>query len=266
MPSSAKDRRERAAQARASAEAGAKRRERLVRIIGGAVVGLLVVGIIGVAWFASNSEREGTELVVAEPDPSAPLPAGVLGPDDPFAFGVVYGTATDTAPAVEIWEDMQCPACGDLEKAAGANLAEAAEAGDIRLIWRPVTFLDRATDASTRAIAAWGCAIDAGKLREYHDRIYEDQPQAGEGWTDAQLLQYGTDVGIVDEAYTAFEDCVRDRRYVAWGANSTAEAIAAGVQGTPTVLVDGSPVVNGEEARVLLLNDPVNFLATLRSS
>jgi protein-disulfide isomerase len=266
MPSSAKDRRERAAQARASAEAGAKRRERLVRIIGGAVVGLLVVGIIGVAWVTSNSEREGTELVVAEPDPNAPLPAGVLGSNDPYAYGVVYGSANDTAPAVEIWEDMQCPACGDLEAAAGPSLAAAAESGDIRLIWRPVAFLDRATDASTRAIAAWGCAIDAGKTREYHDRIYADQPQAGEGWTDEQLLQYGAEVGLVDDAYTAFEDCVRDRRYVTWGANSTAEAVAAGVQSTPTVLVDGSPAVNGEEARVLLLTDPVNFLAALRAS
>jgi len=165
---------------------------------------------------------------------------------------------------VEIWEDMQCPACGDLEKAAGPGLATAAESGDIQLLWRPVNFLDRGTDASTRAVAAWGCAIDVGKVREYHDRIYVDQPQAGEGWTDEQLLAYGTDVGITGADYAAFEQCVNDRTYVAWASNSTAEAVAAGVQGTPTVFVDGSPAVNGQEARLLLLNDPAAFFDALR--
>ena len=263
MPSSAKDRRERAAQARASAEAGAKRRERTVRIIGGAVVGLLVVGIIGVAWVVSNSEQQATELVVAEPNPDAPVPSGVFGTGDPYAYGVAYGTAADGAPVLEIWEDMQCPACGQLETSAGASLAEAAERGDIQLVWRPVTFLDRGTDASTRAVAAWGCAIDAGKTREYHDRIYEEQPLAGEGWTDEQLLQYGADVGIADEAYAEFEQCVLDRRYASWAANGTVEAVEAGVESTPTVLVDGSPLVDGQEARALLLDDPNGFLSSL---
>lgn len=265
MPSSAKERRERAAQARASAEAGTKRRERLVRIIGGSVVGLLVIGIVGVAWVVSNDGRQDTELVVAEVNPDAPIPSGVLGAGDPYAFGVAYGSAANGAPVLEIWEDMQCPACGDLEKSAGASIATAAERGDVRLIWRPVTFLDRGNDSSTRAVAAWGCAIDQGKAREYHDRIYEDQPLGGEGWTDAQLLQYGTDVGITGEEFTAFEQCVQERRYVSWAANSNAAALESGVQATPTVLLDGNPNLANQEVRALLFNDPEAFFAALRT-
>lgn len=264
MPSSAKDRRERAAQARAAAEAGAVRRERLVRIIGGAVVALVVVGIVGGAWWVSSNESSDSALVIAEPDPNAPLPAGVRGADDEFPFAVAYGTGTATAPAVEIWEDMQCPACGDLEVAAGAQLAAAAESGDIQLLWRPVTFLDRGTDASTRAVAAWGCAIDAGKTREYHDRIYEDQPQAGEGWSDEQLLEYGAEVGITGADYDVFSQCLLDRTYAGWAANSTQSAVESGVQGTPTVLVNGSEEVSGQAAGILLRTEPEVFFESIR--
>lgn len=263
MAAGSKDRRERAAAARAAAQAGEKRRERLVRIIGAAVVGLVVIGIIGVAVLARNSEQAGNDLVVADVDPDAPRPSGTFGPDEEFAFAVPYGTASENAPVVEIWEDMQCPACGTLEAVAGASLGDAAEAGDIRLIWRPVTFLDRGTDASTRAVAAWGCAIDAGKTREYHDRIYADQPQEGQGWTDEQLLAYGADVGLSGEEYTAFEQCVNDRTYASWAANGTAEAATSGINATPTVLVNGSEVFEGQDVRTLLQNDPEAFLAAL---
>ena len=110
MAAGSKDRRERAAAARAAAQAGEKRRERIVRIVGAAVVGLVVVGIIGVAVFARNSDQAGTELVSADVDANAPRPTGVFGPDDEFAFGVPYGTASQDAPVVEVGEDMQCPA------------------------------------------------------------------------------------------------------------------------------------------------------------
>lgn len=263
MAAGSKDRRERAAAARAAAQAGEKRRERLVRIIGAAVVGLVVVGIIGVAVVARNSERAGNELVAAEVDPNAPRPEGAFGPDEEFAFGVPYGAASQDAPVVEIWEDMQCPACGALEAVAGAILGDAAEAGDIQLVWRPVTFLDRGSDASTRAVAAWGCAIDAGKTREYHDRIYAEQPQEGQGWTDEQLLAYGSDVGLTGDEYSAFEQCVADRTYTSWAANGTAEAATSGVTATPTVLVNGSEVFEGQDVRTLLQNDPEAFLAAI---
>lgn len=263
MAAGSKDRRERAAAARAAAQAGEKRRERIVRIVGAAVVGLVVVGIIGVAVFARNSDQAGTELVSADVDANAPRPTGVFGPDDEFAFGVPYGTASQDAPVVEVWEDMQCPACGVLEAAAGASLGDAAERGDIRLIWRPVTFLDRGTDASTRAVSAWGCAIDAGKVREYHDRIYADQPLEGEGWTDEQLLAYGADVGLTGDDYAAFEQCVNDRTYASWAANGTAQAATTGVTATPTILVNGSETFEGQDARTLLQNDPEAFLAAI---
>jgi protein-disulfide isomerase len=245
MVDSAKSRRERAAQARAAADSQEKRRERIVRIIGGATVAVVVVGIIGGAWFVSQQEGNGNSFVIAEPDPNAPLPAGVLPGDDEFAYAVVFNPDAPAAtPPLEIWEDFQCPACGSFEAAAGKNLTSLANNGEIKLIWRPTTFLDRnvGNDASTRAVAAWGCAIDAGKTLEFHDLLYANQPAEGQGWTDEQLLDFGAQVGLTGDAQTTFNQCVTDRTYAPWAANSTQIFYDQGIQGTPFVRLQGNEV------------------------
>jgi protein-disulfide isomerase len=258
MAESTKGRRERAAQARAAAESTEKRRERTIRIIGAVTVVAVVVGIVGVAWWASNSERQGQEFVLAEPDPSAPLPEGVRGADDEFAFAVSYGTADASAPTLEVWEDFQCPACGSLEQANGAGLAGLAESGRVQLLWRPSTFLDRnvGNDASTRAVAAWGCAIDAGRTREFHDELYANQPPQGVGWSDEELLAIGSTVGITGADFDTFSQCVTDRTYAPWAANSTQQFYEKNIQGTPSVFLNGQPVATE------IVADPVAFEQT----
>ena len=55
MSEAGKNRRDRAAAAREEANAGERRRERMVRIIGAITVVVVVFGIIGVALVARNS-------------------------------------------------------------------------------------------------------------------------------------------------------------------------------------------------------------------
>ena len=119
-------------------------------------------------------------------DPNAPLPAGDAAGGRRASFGVPYpGTATPDAPVLEIWEDFQCPACGAVEQNAGGNRRHAGrQRRQIQLIWRPTTFLDKRISATTassaRATAAWGCAIDAGKAKEYQDpRLRQTSPSRG---------------------------------------------------------------------------------------
>ncbi len=181
MSEAGKNRRDRAAAAREEANAGERKRERMVRIIGAMTVVVVVFGIIGVALVARNSSDTGT-VAAPSADPNAPLPATALPADDERAFAVPYpGTTSADAPVLEIWEDFQCPACGAVEAANGAGIESLADAGKIQLIWRPTTFLDRnlGNDASARATAAWGCAIDAGKATEYHTHGLRQPARAG---------------------------------------------------------------------------------------
>ncbi len=247
MSESGKNRRDKAAAARQAADSEAQRRERMVRIVGGATVVVVVLAILGVAIWAKGSAGNGGAVapsVTASADPSAPAPQGTLPADDANAYGVPYGGKAG-APTLAIWEDFQCPACRAVEEANGTGITALADEGLVRLVWRPTTFLDNnlGNDSSLRAAAAWGCAIDAGKAREYHQTVFANQPeQEGTGYTDDQLISFGEQSGIDGAALDTFKTCVADGTYQAWAANSTAAFYASGVQGTPSASLDGVDV------------------------
>lgn len=242
MSEAGKNRRDRAAAAREQANAGERKRERMVRIVGAITVVAVVFGIIGVAVIARNSS-DTSAVAVPSADPNAPLPAGVLPADDERAFGVPYpGTATPDAPVLEIWEDFQCPACGAVEMANGAGIESLADSGKIQLIWRPTAFLDRnlGNDASARATAAFGCAIDAGKGKEFHATIFANQPeQEGTGWTNEELIGFGSDVGVTGADLETLTQCVADGTYLGWSANSTEVFYTSNIPGTPLAKLNG---------------------------
>lgn len=260
MSDAGKRRREKAAAARDAAFSGEKRRERTVRIVGAVTVLVVVAGIIGLAVWARSSDPSNQPIATVEPDPSAPAPEGARPAGDPYEFGVPYGSAATTAPVLAIWEDFQCPACGAVEKANGDGIAKLAEDGKVQLIWRPTTFLDGnlGNDASMRAVAAWGCAIDAGKTREYHDVVYANQPQEeGTGWTNDQLIGFADQVGITGAAKDAFTSCVNEGTYQKWSANSYQAFLSSGVQGTPYAELDG------EQVATEILADPARLEETV---
>lgn len=248
MSESGKNRRDRATAAREAANAGEKRRERIVRIVGAITVLVVVVGIIAVAVVVKNrsaTDASSGTTANATADPNAALPATVLSGEDADGFGVPIGDGTADVPILTIWEDFQCPACGAVEAANGAGISQLAEEGKVRLIWRPTTFLDAnlGNDASERAVAAWGCAIDAGKAKEYHDVVFANQPAVeGAGFSDETLIGFATEAGITGAALDSFTTCYNDRTYLSWSANSTAIFYASGVGGTPSALLNGVQV------------------------
>jgi protein-disulfide isomerase len=250
MSEAGKNRRDRAAAARDAANADERRRERMVRIIGAITVVVVVVGIIGVALVARNSSTTEAAAVPTA-DPSASSPAGVLPADDPYKYGVPYGAGATDAPVLEIWEDFQCPACAAVEQANGPGIEALAESGAVQLVWRPATFLDRVNDggaanvasSSTRAAAAWGCAIDAGKTKEFHNVVFANQPATeGDGYTEEQLIGFGTEIGLTGAELDAYTTCVSDGTYLGWATNSGATFQEDGIAGTPFALLNGVEV------------------------
>jgi len=241
-----KSTREKAAAARAEQMATEKRRERTVRIIGAIGVIVVVVLIIGLAVIVprlSSDDSAGGD--VPGPDPSAPVPTGVYGSDSEYPYGVPFGTAADSAPVLQLWEDFQCPACGALENINGAGIESLAEAGDMQLVWRPTAFLDNnlGNTFSAQAINAWGCSIDAGKTVEYHSLIFANQPETeGDGWTTEQFIGFAEESGITGVPLEQFNDCLTSGRYLPWAANSTQVFYDSQVQGTPTGILNGTVV------------------------
>lgn len=195
---------------------------------------------------AGGWSEQGAAVAAPLSDPSAPLPTGVnlgdsIGNATPYGWN--YLPAKTDLPTITIWEDFQCPACKGFESSpATPFLLEQANAGKINLVYRPLAFLDMnlRNDASVRATAAWGCAIEAGAGEKYRELVYANQPaQEGVGFTDAQLLSGGKLVGLTGDALAKFESCFAAGTYSKWAGTSTA-LTPPEVGGTPTIMLDGN--------------------------
>mgnify|MGYP000854561808 CR=1 FL=1 len=252
----AKSTREKAAEARAAAQASERRRERMIRIIGGIAV-LAVVGIIiGIGVMNSGgSDNNNSDT----PSADSALPTGITK-DNGYGYQVSNPTGK---PQVVIYEDFQCPACKQFETTYGPAVEKWASAGDIALTYRIMTFLDKNlnTDHSVRAASAFGCSINADQGLPYHNTLYANQPATeGQGWTDDQLKQFGADAGITGDAKTTFDQCVDAGTYKGWAQLSNQAAFDSGVTGTPTIEVNGQKIADsalaGEQALKDALTNP----------
>jgi protein-disulfide isomerase len=184
---------------------------------------LVIAGLAG--WAVYSSQRPSNY--------STPAHATANGD------GLVVGSG---AKAVDVYLDFMCPHCKVFEDEAGASLNRMAADNKIKLVYHPVAYLDRSstTRFSTRSAAAAGCASDAGKLTEYVQTLYANQPPEGSaGLTDDQLIKLGHTAGI---SGSGFDTCVRDGKYRSWVQHVTDAALSRGVTGTPTVFVDGKQV------------------------
>jgi protein-disulfide isomerase len=163
------------------------------------------------------------------------LPANVT----PAGDGVLIG---DGRVTVDAYIDFLCPFCRQFELAAGPALAGLVADGQISLAYHPMNFLDEAstTRYSTRASAASGCASDGGKFVEFTHQMFVGQPpEGGAGLTDKEITEIGVAAGV-DQA--AFASCLGDGRYHDWPTFVTSRAAQAGVEGTPTVRVNGTDI------------------------
>ena len=264
---SKKTTREKAAAARAAAEAEQRRRDNLIRIVGGVVILVLVAGII---FFAvkgsqnnSNSASGGAGTTIVN---DAKIPTGTNSSSSDLPWAVPVNTAAGK-PTLSIWEDFQCPICGEFDKANGPTLEKWVTEGKINLVWRLATFIDNNYAktspnpySSYRASMAYGCSIDAGKGEAYRTLVFNNQPATeGDGWTNQQLLDFGKQAGITGDAYTTFETCFNDQTYGQWVTNNVVTFNNDQIPGTPTLFLNGKEVpssaINDMTALEKLINE-----------
>ncbi len=178
--------------------------------------------------------------------PTAPerVPAGAT----PEGDGIAVGVLGPGLVRIDAYIDFLCPFCRQFELSSGEALAALVTQGQASLVYHPMNFLDEAstTNYSTRAAASSGCAADQGRFGEYVHALFVHQPaEGGPGLTDAELADIGRSVGLADPA---FASCMSEGRYLDWPTYVTERAAAAGVSGTPTVLVAGVAVRPEAEA------------------
>lgn len=246
---SAKSAREAAAAARAQAQATERARERKVRLIGSVVVLAVLGAMFSAVVITGKNNGPATSA-------TAVLPAGVTKD----TYGVKVGPAwtaanADSIPMLQIWEDFQCPACGQFEKASGTALTALIDAGKVRVEYRPTIFIDENMkqenlqagnpNSSLLATMAFGCAVDAGKANEFHAQVFAAQPAVeGEGYSLDTLNKAAEAAGITGAELTTFTQCVTDKKYEAWVNNSYDLFSKEGVTSTPSGFLNGKEVPN----------------------
>ena len=206
-------------------------------VIGAVVAAVLIVGVV-VAILMAGSGTSGAGSA------SSAAPVGVVGGE---GGGIVANAATakSNAPTMDIYEDFQCPACGDLEKRMGAEVTRMATAGEIKLVLHTLSFLDNnlKNDSSARAANAAACAADAGKVMEYHSAVFAAIPaQEGVGYTDAQLTEFATTAGITGAPLTTWQTCTSSGQHDPYVTAVQTRAEKDGVFSTPTVKLNSQDI------------------------
>jgi protein-disulfide isomerase len=212
-------------------------------VIIGAVVAAVVVIAVVVAIVIGNNGKSGSSTASAQT-----VPVGVVGGTG-GGIAVNAAAAKSNAPTLDLYEDFQCPKCGQLEKALGSDIRALADAGQVKLVIHMMSFLDGnlQNDSSTRAANAATCAADSGKLLQYHAAVFAAQPaKEGAGYTDAQLTQFATTAGIAGPALTTWQKCTTSGQHSQYVTDVETASGKAGVTGTPTVKVNGTDVTTLE--------------------
>ena len=163
--------------------------------------------------------------------------------------GVTVGQ--DTAPVtLDLWEDFQCPNCKQFEKVNADQIVAMTDAGDIKVVYHPLSFLDQNNHntASSLAANAFGCSADYGVEQKYHNTIYANQPQEGVGYTADELIQWGKDDGITASTWPT---CVQNQTYADWVKQVESSGTTNGISATPTIFINGKRVSPKEQLQMM---------------
>ena len=208
-------------------KAAEKRRRVTIWTSVGVVAVLLIAGLVGWGVLANQNKKTDASQVST---PSVAV-------DEGTAFAVGTGPVT-----VDIYEDFMCPICHEFEKQTGSTITQLVTDKKITVRYHPVSILDRAsngTQYSTRSAGAAAAAAVDGKFLEYHQVLFDNQPEENSsGLDNAKLIELGTSVGLGD----SFAKAVNDKTYDSWATKVTETFSSRGYNGTPTIVVNGKKV------------------------
>ena len=224
------------------AKQAAKTADNTTRWIVIAMVALVVVTGVVFSLFgqsdkttASLSGRDGIKL--------KPAVTSTIDTANGSAISFDNGAAT----TIDVWEDSQCPVCKLFEDANGAYIESLIREKKANVRYHVLSFLG---DESVRAANASFCAADEGQYLDFQKAIYAVQSTVENSgfWSNETLVEMGKKIGITS---TKFEDCVTKGSKVDLVQANSESMSKFGVQGTPTVFINGKKWERTQNAFVL---------------
>lgn len=155
--------------------------------------------------------------------------------DNAYAIG-----PADAPITIVEFGDYQCPFCRRWYDEVYEPLL-AAYPGKIRMVYRHLPLTSIHPDAMSAAEAAM-CAGDQDAFWQYHEKLFSSESLGMNTY-----LKYAQDLGL---NRTAFEACLRDRKYQQTIQADSDFALNLGVRSTPTFFINGLAVVGAQPLEV----------------
>ena len=197
------------------------------------VAGLVVVGSLFLLQRGSTGTVDASGLI--EPGTKTPLA---------LADGRSIGKAA--APVtLELWSDFQCPVCDQFARTVEAVLIDKyVTPGTLRIVHHDAAFQGArsgsAYDESVEAGAGARCAAEQDLYWPFHDWTFANQAGENKGaFADARLRAIATAAGL---DVTAWDACRATGKQQTAVRAETTQALANGVNATPTMTINGQKI------------------------
>jgi protein-disulfide isomerase len=257
---------------------------RQLAIGGGIVAVLAVAGGVGFAITNLSGGGEGDSSNWDAAEKVAKQGAG--GSADGVSFKAPDNTSgkngtkiiigqKDADHTLAIYEDMRCPICAGFEQNVGETVKKDIESGKYKASYTFGTFIDRhpsfSGTGSKNALSALGAALNVGPdaFMEYKKALFskENHPPENEDEfaDDAYLVEVGQEVDAL-EGDKEFEEAVKNGTFDAWAMKISSKFEKAGIEGTPTLKLDGTHLKANAQGSPPMTPEQLNQLVSRQLS
>ncbi len=198
----------------------------------------------GLSGFTATANAALTQAVATSNKAAATQAkaTGAAANQPSVADGKAMGSSSATV-TVQEFGDFQCPVCREFATTTEPQLVQDyVKTGKVRLEYHHFIVIDSNTGGheSERAAEASECASAQGKFWRYHDTLFAHQAGEGSGaFSDAKLTGFAQTLEL---DLTAFNKCFASSQPAAAVQADMNTGLKLGVQGTPTVFINGVQV------------------------
>ncbi|MEU8948438.1 DsbA family protein [Streptomyces sp. NPDC048489] len=219
--------------------------KRQVIVAGGIVAVLAIAGGVGYAVVQNNKPGYWE----AAKDDKLVKPANTTGAD---GTTVVLGKSTAKKTLV-MYEDPRCPICAQFEQTVGSTVKKDFDDGKFKIEYVGATFIDNGSpgEGSKNALSAMGAALNVSPeaFLEYKTALYSAKYHPEETddkfKSDDYLIKVADTVSAL-KGNAAFQKAVKDGTYDKWALDMSEKFNKSGVQGTPTLKMDGKTLTGSD--------------------
>jgi protein-disulfide isomerase len=201
----------------------------------------VIVGGLGVVLLGA--------LVLLQGGPTKVDTSTLLSPATQTPVALADGRSIGVADApvtLDVWSDFQCPACGELARTVEPLLVgRYVTPGTLRIVYHDAAFQGAKSsaqyDESVEAAAGARCAADQNRYWPFQDWTFANQAGENNGaFAAGRLKAIATAAGL---DLTAWDACLATGQQQAAVRAETKQAVADGVDSTPTMILNGQKIV-----------------------